>query len=55
MKIPNISEEQILNAMTYDWQNYRDIDLTKNFFLGYGLGFRLNTIIGPVKYTIGKN
>jgi NTE family protein len=50
----NVSIGAILNGGNI-WQNYKDIDFTQNFYLGYGLGIRLNTIIGPINYTIGTN
>lgn len=37
------------------WQNYQEIDFSKNYFSGYGLGIYCDTIVGPVRYVFGKS
>jgi NTE family protein len=34
------------------WENYRKIDFKTNFKTGYGVGFQINTLVGPFRYII---
>ena len=35
------------------WESYKDLDISKNQYSGYGVGIQVDTIVGPLRYIIG--
>ncbi len=44
----------IFNAGNH-WENYREIDLNVNKITGYGAGIQVKTVLGPMRYIVGRS
>jgi NTE family protein len=35
------------------WESYKNPDISKNQYTGYGIGIQVDTVVGPLRYVIG--